>query len=228
MVIKTVIGIKKFLSRFYNESVDPNKKYSHEFLKMIAKDLYEITDDEEEKNKDIIYVMDDYGKVCKYSRGSIILDDNNNIYASDVLESLSMTPTYALLELLDIYKDNYLVNKAIKHELKSRDLIVEGSGMDNILATLEEIPTYALHELLSLYKKHYSIYRKIKNELISRGEYTKKLYKLQKDVVKVEMDVSEIENLNFDFSLCIDGSKSCKRRLKVNSRPRVNRKGRWY
>lgn len=228
MVIKTVIGIKKFLSRFYNESVDPNKKYSHEFLKMIAKDLYEITDDEEEKNKDIIYVMDDYGKVCKYSRGSIILDDNNNIYASDVLESLSMTPTYALLELLDIYKDNYLVNKAIKHELKSRDLIVEGSGMDNILATLEEIPTYALHELLSLYKKHYSIYRKIKNELISRGEYTNKLYKLQKDVVKVEMDVGEIENLNFDFSLCIDGSKSCKRRLKVNSRPRVNRKGRWY
>lgn len=228
MIIKTVIGIKKFLSRFYNESVDPNKKYSHEFLKMIAKDLYEITDDEEEKNKDIIYVMDDYGKVCKYSRCSIFLDDNNNIYASDVLESLSMTPTYALLELLDIYKDNYLVNKAIKHELKSRDLIVEGSGMDNILATLEEIPTYALHELLSLYKKHYSIYRKIKNELIGRGEYTKKLYKLQEDVVKVEMDVREIENLNFDFSLCIDGSKSCKRRLKVNSRPRVNRKGRWY
>lgn len=228
MVIKTVIGIKKLLSRFYHESVNPNKKYSHEYLKMIAKDLCEVEENKEEY-KDVIYVMDDYGEVCKYSRSSINLD-NDSVYVNDVLDTLSITPTYALLELLAIYKDNYLVNQAIKHELKSRDLLVEGSNIDNFLTTLEDIPTYALHELLSLYKKHYSIYRKIKNELISRGEYSNKLYKLQGNVIKVEMDVSETcdLDLDLDLSLCIDGSRSYARRLKINSRPRVNRKGRWY
>lgn len=233
--IKTIINIKKFIYRYFGIILDQDTKYSHNSLNKILDDYIP----EDNDKRDLLYVMDDYGYIRSYTRPTIEYNiesssiTNNDVdkYENAVLATLEITPTYALYELLSIYKHNHRVNKAIKNELTSRGLYTDESdklNFDNILEVLNDIPTYALHELLSTYKRHYSIYRRIKNELINRGEYDNKLYKLREIVDRVEEETHYDEEADYDLSQCNDDLEKFNRRLRIRSRKRVNKKGRWY
>ena len=60
-----------------------------------------------------------------------------------------------------------------------------------LLEEIDELPTYLVHELLSKYKDKPSFYRLIKKELICRGEYSKKEYKLRKEIKEIELEEGE-------------------------------------
>lgn len=73
-------------------------------------------------------------------------------------------------------------NKACDYTENTKDDIPDYS----ILTDLSNLPTYVVHELLSRYKDKPSFYRRIKNELLKRGIYQNKLYRLRKEVIKLE------------------------------------------
>ena len=58
----------------------------------------------------------------------------------------------------------------------------------DLLDDLCDLPTYQLGELLSKYKRKPSFYRLIKKELVKRGVYKNKKYKLDKEIVEMEVD----------------------------------------
>lgn len=216
--------------KYYGIILDINKKYSHTLLSKIFGNF---NDDSDKIKENLIYVVDDYGNICTYSRPNIRDDITNDYekYVNDVLATLDIIPTNCLYELLDIYKYNYRVYMAIKNELMNRGVCMDEYdkiNFDDIMDVLNDIPTYALHELLSRYKRYYSIYRRIKNELISRGEYDNKLFKIKEVIGKVEETLDDCSELNYDFSLCNNDCGKFNHRLKMRSKKKNNRKGKWY
>ena len=226
--IKSAVNLRIFMYKYYGIILDLDIKYSHELLKKIFGNF---NSEDSKKNKDnLIYVVDDFGNICLYTRPNVII---NNIekYVNDVLDTLEIIPTNGLYELLGIYKYNYRVYMSIRNELMNRHLYVDEYDkrkLDDILIVLNDIPTYALHELLSTYKRYYSIYRRIKNELIRRGEYDNKLYKLKEVIDKVEETADDYSELDYDFSQCTDDCRKFNHRLKMRSKKKNNRKGKWY
>lgn len=216
--------------KYYGIILDINKKYSHALLSKIFGNF---NDDSDKIKENLIYVVDDYGNICTYSRPNIMDDVTNDYekYVNDVLATLEKVPTNNLFELLGIYKYNYRVYMSIRNELMSRGIYMDESDkrkFDDIMDVLNDIPTYALHELLSRYKRYYSIYRRIKNELIRRGEYDNKVFKLKEIVDIVDETLDDYEELDYDFSQCNDDCRKFNHRLKMRSKKNNNRKGKWY
>lgn len=85
----------------------------------------------------------------------------------------------------------YIAPKEIKVSNKECEYTESKIDYDDDLYNIKELPTYILRKLLSRYKYKPSIYRIIKNELINRGVYQNKIYKIEKEIEKINCEESE-------------------------------------
>lgn len=76
------------------------------------------------------------------------------------------------------------------------DYCIDNKGCDEnfFLEQLCDMPTYLIRELLSQYKNKPSFYRVIKKELIARGVYQNKKHKINREIVKMTIEESDLND----------------------------------
>ena len=62
------------------------------------------------------------------------------------------------------------------------------------LEELSDMPTYLIRELLSRYKDKLSFYKILKKELMCRGVYQNKKHKIDKELTKITMEESDLND----------------------------------
>lgn len=164
------ISINKFLLCYYGIKLDLNVKYSHKELKkflFLKRCSFEFAADNSKLVNcgKIIFVSDSYGDVIPYIVDDEIISTYNLINESEFDERIRAD---------DNLNNSKINNNNIKEELKK------------ILTNISKISTYDVRKLLSKYKDVPSIYRLLKRELKKRGVYDNKIYKLDKELIKVE------------------------------------------
>ena len=153
-----VISIFKFLADYYGIALDAGIELTHAIAKKKFGSLKGCPFKYAESNPDLVNT----GRII------YVVDAHNDIVPYICPECIKTAA----------YDCGYTEELEEKEEINKQ----------TFLAQLSSMPTYIVHELLSKYKYQPSFYKLIKKELLNRGAYENKLYKLRRELDKIELD----------------------------------------